>query len=305
MPNENWRSTVGFEHDATGPDRLVAWSPRLMNSSGLDLKRNVVASLRRRDPHRAASEQLNLLSTFAAEWDFPLTSAVEYLQLVLEALGDVGRTNAAEGSTVYKVGRGKDPVRTNLYMDGVDGTHHKAAGCILTDLTLNVDTLKSVTVGATWAARELVTGGGAFAGDAAPASGRLAMGRDSLVTVGETQYPVFGWSVGFQREAQPAGLNENGVASAWGGNLTFDIGGKLVCRCTRPDFDEALTSQRIDPITAVIQFAGGSSLTMAFHRCILQADAKRVVSPEQYEYSLSWAATQADDDDCAIITLAV
>lgn len=306
MGNENWRSIIGFEHDSEGPSRDILWSPRPMLSSGASMKRGDVATLKTRDPHRAASAVKALLSTYTVDWDWPVTSALDYLYLVLGMIGDVGRTNADEESVVFKVGRGKDPVRTNLYADGVDGTHYLARACILTDWTLNVDTIQQVRAETTLASRELRIMEAAHTWeDAAPASGRLAAGKDCIVKIGGVQYPVFGWSVGFQREAHAAGLDENSVASAWGGNLTFDIGGKVTCRAPAGEFDEALTAQREDPIEATINFFGGTALKMEFPNCILQADSKRVVSPENFEYALQWSALQGADGDMATLTLMV
>lgn len=304
--NENWRSIVGFEHDATGPDRLPAWTARPLYSAGVNLNREKRATIQTRGPHRAASDTKVLLSTYEVEWDFPLTSAMEYLLFALSCLGDAGRTVTVGSEHTFVIGRGKDPVRSHIYMDGVDGTHYKAKSCLLTDLTFNVDLIQQCRAEATFAARELELMGSAHVfGASVPASGRAATALDSLVTIGATQYPVFGWSVGFQRDASAGGLDEDSIASAWDGNLTPDIGGKVVCRCTSPDFDEALKGQRVDPITAVIQFLGGSVITMEFPRCILQADSKRVVSTELYEYALSWAATQPPDGDAATLTLEV
>jgi hypothetical protein len=302
--NENWRSVVGFEHDATGPDRLITWTPRPLNSSAVNLKRDEVATLRQRSPHRAASNVRGILSTYSVEWDWPLTSTLEYLRIILEMIGDPGRSDTADETTTYKVGRGKDPIRSNIYLDGVDGSHYQAVSCILTDWTLNVDLAQHIRSESTFAARELRMMESAYSWpDEAPASGRVASAKDALVTIGGAQYPVFGWSVGFQREASAAGLDEDGIASAWGGNLTFDIGGKLVCRAPADEFEEAFTSQRFDPITAVVELPGGASLTLQFPHCVLQADSKRIVSPELYEYALSWSALQAADSELATLIL--
>jgi hypothetical protein len=304
MANENWRSLVGFTHDATGPARSPAWTSRRMNGSGVNLSREKLSEIQKRDPHRAASQSRILLSSYEIEWDFPVTSATEYLSLVFGAMADVGRAEVSGGDTVYKIGRGKDPVRTDIFLTGADGSHYIGRRALLTNLVLNVDLIQQCRMQATFAPRELaVTETDTFAGSAAPVSGRPATALDATVTIEDTAARVFGWSVAFQREAKAGGFSEASVAAAWDGNLTPDIGGKMVCRCPRADFDEAFKTQIIRGITAVVQLPGGAALTMEFPRCILQATSKRVLSTEGYEYALEWAALQADDGDAATVTL--
>lgn len=301
--NENWRSLAGFEHDGTGPDRLPLWTTSRLNSSDLKLTRDVRADIQTRDPHRSASAVVPVLSTYSLEWDFPITSAAEYLLFVLCGIADAGRTTEAGGDYTFRIGRGKDPVRSNIYMDGVDGSHYKLHGCLLTDWTLNIDLIDQISSQVTFAARRLELLGSAAAFAAAPSSGRPATALDSSVVIGGVEYPVFGWSVGFQREAAAAGLDEDGTAEAWDGNQVPDIGGKITCRCPSADFDAAMTETLTKAIQAVINLPGGAVLTMDFPRCILQAASKRIVGPELFEFSLEWSAVQPESGDNATITL--
>lgn len=301
---ENFRSTIGFARDTTGPALSATVADGYAASNLVSVSRRVRTSATRRDPHRTVVDAVMPCSAYALRHDWDLTSDTTNLIRAIEGVSDAGRGEAITGGRRWRIGKsGSDPVRFDCILQHVDGSHYEARKCLFTDWTITAERRSAVRCETTLNARELTTDDSSPTLAALPSGGR-GVGPESLSYDfdGDTTGGMFSFVIGFQREAEAAGFSEAGVASAWAGALTPDIAGRMICRADPAVFDEAFRDEMRGSLAFTLAL-DGATLTITMGNVIVKATSRVHVDANLYEYALDFAAIQSGEADAAVIEL--
>lgn len=302
MATDNWLSTLSMVADATGPAGLLLNSATFLPLSLARVQRRAISSVQRRDPFRHMEEARAVLSSFALGWDFQVSDAEAPLHLIMEALADPGSVQVSGGGHTGEIRTSKDARRFNATALGVDGTTLGLEGGLLRDCMLSMERRTLVRVATAWDFWKLNTEPLDLA-PLTPAQTGYATPDEIVVRIDGVAGTVFAGSLSFGREAGPAGFNDEGVASAWDGNLTPDLVGRLVLRMDTDDFYEALQETFHAALEIEIP-TPGKTFTISVPQCAMQVPEKRAAGVETYEHVLELVACKLPASPLLTFTLA-
>lgn len=301
---ENFRSTIALVLDATGPALSEGIADGYAQANLVTVSRRVRTSASRRNPHRAVVEAVIPVSSYSLRHDWDLTTDLTNLRRVIEGVADAGRGEAISGGMRWRIGRSNaDPVRFHCILAGVDGAHYEARSCIFVDWTLTAERRSAVRCETMLNARALTTDDSAPELAVVPGAGRGVSPLDIAYSInGDSTGGLFSLVIGFQRQAEAAGLDEEGTASAWAGSLTPDIAGRMVCRVALNVFDQAFRDEMRGGLTFSFVI-GTATMVIDIPTAIMKASTRTHIDGNLYEYVVDFAAIQQENEDAATIEL--
>lgn len=296
---ENFATSLEVREDATGPAGLIAGPYRLDATSAL-LGRETLTSIQRRDFWRAVTKTLPIISAHGLGWEFDVGDC-DSLELVLDAMADPGRSTDSAGVRTWRFGRPESIRRFDFIIDPVEAGHFELlrAGCQSAQIIMERGRLASCVT--RWGGQELSTTDTST--DSTPLQNQtFAAAPTCTIEIEDFTGPVFSGALLLQRDIEPAGYDETGVASGFKGQSVVDILGRLACRASTADFADMMAGDVLERSVVITMTAGTRRRVLTMPACRLEVGERQLIGQGTYEHLIEFAVIRTTDQDCLSVT---
>lgn len=296
---ENFATTIVIGEDTSGPAGVLTGPVAVLGTNAV-IRTRPITTMTRKDPWRSSAEAIPIISAPFVGWACDVGNS-HASDLILEAMGDPGRSETDGPEITWKVGRASDVRRFDFHAALVEGGDMLVREAALASAQLVVERGRIANWITEWVGRRT--------GEGVPewtpedyTNTEYATAATTTVTVDDEELPVFSVALQISRAIKAANFTEAGRASAWEGSLAFDVIGRAALRLDSADALDALQGGILTRAIEITILAGNRTRVITIPKCACEIRERRLVGPGTYEHLMDFAVLREEGQDLITIT---
>lgn len=296
---ENFLTTIALSESTGSPAGLLAGPYQVQGTNAL-VRTEAISTLTRKDPWRATKESTPLLAAPGFAWACDVGDG-QASDVILDAIGDPGRSEEAGNLRTWRVGRASEARRFDFHADAVGGGDILVQNAALVSAQLVIERGAIANWTTNWAGRSIAAEDPAWTVEELQNT-EYATAVTTTITIDDEELRIFSAAIQIDRRIRAANFGEDGIARNWAGSPAFDVVGRVALRLEASDFLGAMTGQILERAIAITMVAGDRTRTLTLAKCACEIPDHRLIGQGTYEHLMDFAVIREEGQDVLTIT---